>query len=240
MINNEKKYKKKAWFRGLNNLLKIFLSKKEFVYLGQPITEGAIVLSNHVGTGAPLSWTMYNKNLPVRLWGAHEMNEGLISAYKYLSKTYYHQKKGWNLGLARVFCIIAAPLTNMFYKGLNLISTYRDSRFKKTIEESLETLKDGCNVVIFTENSEDGYKDELVGFHKGFLTLAKRALAKGLDCPIFVSYFRRKDKKYVVDAPIMASKLLEEEKDLDVIAQRLCDRCNELGKMELEETKTTK
>ena len=232
MINNEEKYKKKAWFRGLNNFLKIFLRKKEFIYLGEPISERGIVLSNHVGTGAPLSWTMYNKDLPVRLWGTHEMNEGIVSAYKYLADVYYYKKKKWSHFASRLFSIIAAPVANLFYKGLNLISTYRDGRFKKTVRESLETLKDGCNVVIFTEDSEDGYKDELVGFHKGFLTMARRALTEGVDCPVFVAYYRRKDRKYVVDAPVMASKLLE-EKDWDKIAQRLCDRCNELGKMEL-------
>ena len=38
--------------------------------------------------------------------------------------------------LARLFCLLASPLTFLFYKGLNLISTYKDSRLKITLEES--------------------------------------------------------------------------------------------------------
>ena len=43
--------------------------------------------------------------------------------YKYQTRVYYHEKKHWNLHLARLFCLLASPLTNLFYKGLNLIST---------------------------------------------------------------------------------------------------------------------
>ena len=67
---------------------------------------------------------------------------------------------------------IASPLTNLFYKGLNLISIYHDGRLRKTIEESITAIKDnGENIVIFPEDSGEGYSDELKGFYAGFVLL---------------------------------------------------------------------
>ena len=123
---------RKKWFRGLKKFMRLFIKPSKFVYLGGPIQDGSIVLSNHVGTTAPLAFELYG-NLPFRFWGASEMNSGLIALYKYQTRVYYHEKKHWNLHLARLFCLLASPLTNMFYKGLRLISTYRDARFRKTL-----------------------------------------------------------------------------------------------------------
>ena len=128
------KKKRKWWFKVLKKIMKIRYKKPTFVYLGEEVSTGSIILSNHEGTDAPMSLEIYTK-MPIRMWGAHEMNSGLIKMYKYQTRVYYHEKKHWNLHLARLFCLIASPLTNLFYKGLNLISTYKDARFRKTLKE---------------------------------------------------------------------------------------------------------
>lgn len=78
-----------------------------------------------------------------------------------MTKDYYHEILGWNIHLARLFCLIASPLTYLFYKGLRLVSTYKDYRFRQSIDESIELIKKDKNIVIFPENSENGYLDEL-------------------------------------------------------------------------------
>jgi len=228
---------RKPWFRFVKKIMRLFIKPTEFVYLGDKITEPTIILSNHVGTTAPLAWELYG-NLPFRFWGAHEMNSGLIKLYKYQTRVYYHEKKHWNLHLARLFCLIASPLTNMFYKGINLISTYQDIHFRHTISESIETLDSGKSVIIFPEISDKGYLDVLEGFHQGFTMLGSILLRKGKDIPITVAYFRKNEKRYVVDKPIMLSDLFKEGVSREDIAKRLCDRCNELGQMDLENKKS--
>ena len=94
--------------------MKCRYKQPKFVYLGEEISTGGVILSNHEGTDAPMSLEIYC-NKPLRMWGAHEMNSGLIKMYKYQTRVYYHEKKGWNLHLARLFCVIASPLTNLFY-----------------------------------------------------------------------------------------------------------------------------
>lgn len=223
---------RKPWFRVIKKIMRWFIKPTEFIYLDKKIDAPTIVLSNHVGTSAPLAWELYG-NLPFRFWGASEMNSGLIQMYKYQSRVFYHEKKHWNLHLARLFCLIASPLTNMFYKGINLISTYRDIRFKKTVSDSITALESGQSIIIFPEVSDKGYLDVLEGFHEGFTVLGSILLKKGMDMPITVAYYRKKEKKYVVDRPIMLSELFREGVSRAEIAKALCDRCNELGSMDL-------
>lgn len=222
--------KRKWWFRLLKKLMKSRYKRPTFVYLGEKIGNGGIILSNHEGTDAPMSLEMYCDK-PVRMWGAHEMNSGLIKMYKYQTRVYYHEKKHWNLHLARLFCLLASPLTNLFYKGLNLISTYRDGRFIKTLHESIDALKNGENVVIFPEDSSKGYLEELEGFYKGFTALCELCQKRGMNVSIYVTYFKKKDRIYVVDAPVSYAELTKNGESKDQVADRLLKRCNELGKM---------
>lgn len=234
------KPRRKAWFRFLKKIMRIFIKKTDFVYLGEEICDGSIILSNHVGTAAPLAWELYG-NVNFRFWGAHEMNSGLRSLYRYQTRVFYHEKKHWNLYLARLFCLIASPLTVLFYKGLNLISIYSDVRFTKTLRESVSTLENKESIVIFPEDSTKGYLDVLDGFHAGFTLLAERCLKKGMDVPIYVAYYQKESKTYLVDKPVMLSELFAHGGDRFAIAKELCERCNALGQMDasaVEEEKT--
>lgn len=224
------KKKRKIWFRVLKNIMKMRYKRPAFVYLGEKFEYGSVILSNHEGTDAPMSLEIYNPH-PTRMWGAHEMNSGLRAMYKYQTRVYYHEKKHWNLHLARLFCLLASPLTFLFYKGLNLISTYQDARLKKTINESIEALKKGESIVIYPEHSDKGYLAQLEGFHNGFILLCEVALKKGLDLPIYVTYYRKSDKVYVIDKPVLYS-VISQGKTKDEVAQVLLNRCNQLGKME--------
>jgi hypothetical protein len=234
VIPSKPKDKRRLYFRILKKMMKCRYKEPRFVYLGEKITNGGLILSNHEGTDAPMSFEIYH-DAPVRMWGAHEMNSGVIPMYKYQSRVYFHEKKHWNLHLARLFCIIASPLTNLFYSGLELISTYRDARFVKTVRESMDAILAGDNIVVYPEDSTKGYLAELEGFHEGFVMFAEICHKRGLDLDIFVSYFRKGDLVYIIDAPIKYSKLLSKYGDRKQIAKHLCERCNELGKMQFDE-----
>ena len=223
--------KRKWWFRFMKKLMLGRYKEPKFIYLGEKFDKSSIILSNHEGTDAPMSWELYCDK-PIRMWGASEMNSGVVQMYKYQTKVYYHEKKHWNLFLARVFCLLASPLTNLFYKGLNLISTYRDGRFLKTLRESIAALKEGDNIIIYPEDSTNGYLAELEGFHQGFVALAELCHKKGMDTPIFVTYFRKSDLTYIIDKPVYYKDLAANGATKADIAKKLLDRCNELGKMQ--------
>ena len=220
----------KTWFRVLKFIMSGRYPRPTFVYLGEKMEGKSIILSNHEGTDAPMALEMYC-DTPFRMWGAGEMNSGVIKLYKYQTKVYYHEKKHWNLHLARLFCLLASPLTNLFYKGLNLISTYRDGRFLNTLRESVKTIQGGESIVIFPEDSKNGYLEELEGFHPGFVALAELCKKKGMDLKIYVTYYRKKDRVYIVDKPIFYSELIKNGESREEVVAKLLARCNELGKM---------
>jgi hypothetical protein len=228
---------RKLWFRIFKTILKIRYRKPNFIYLGDKPTSQSIILSNHIGARVPLTLELY-ADFPIRFWGTHEMNTGLRNMYRYQTKTYYHGKKGWNIHLARLFCLLASPLTNIFYKGLRLISTYQDYRLRATIQESLEVIQNGGNIVVFPEDSSEGYLDEMKSFYAGFALLAERALKLGIDMPIYVSYLRPKDNTYVYEKPILYSELKKQIPDKHDMAKYLLDKANSLGKVKLKELKS--
>ncbi len=234
MKKHTKAKKRKLYFRALKSLMRIKYKEPRFVFLGEPLESGAIVLSNHEGTDAPMALEIYY-DAPMRMWGAHEMNSGLAELYKYQTKVYYHEKKHWNLTLARLFCLLASPLTWLFYSGFDLISSYRDARLVKTVRDSIASLVQGDNIVIFPENSANGYLAELEGFHAGFAILARQCLKKGIDAPVYVCYYRKSDRTYIFDKPVYCSELFKDASDSAAVAERLCLRCNELGRLSFEE-----
>ena len=65
--------KRKWWFRFMKKLMLGRYKKPEFRYLGKEISTGAVILSNHEGTDAPMSLELY-LDKPIRMWGAGEMN----------------------------------------------------------------------------------------------------------------------------------------------------------------------
>jgi len=223
------KAKKPLLFRMFKNtILKIFIKKPKFIYLGDKIEDGSIIVSNHVGTAVPLKLECYFKQ-PFRFWGAHQMNQNLFKVYGYQSKVYYHQKKHWNLFAARMFCLIAAPLTWCFYRGLRLISTYTDTRFRRTLEESIDTIKHGQSVVIFPEDSSNGYLDEVQSFYSGFVMLARILYKQGIDASIHAMYYNKYEKTFVIDKAIKYSEFVNSGLSQDEIAKKLCDRTNEIA-----------
>lgn len=219
-------------FEFYKSIIKVGIKKSEFIYLGEKPDGAAIILSNHVGTSAPLAWELY-EDIAYRFWGAWEMNSKLSDLYRYQTNVYYHEKKHWNIYLARVFCLLASPLTWMFYRGLNLISTYHDMRFRKTISESIDTLKENKAVIIFPEISDKGYLDVLEGFHPGFTMLMKVTKRQGLDVPVYVSYYKKSERKYIVGKPVMLSELLSRGLSNEELCAHLCDECNKLGQLDL-------
>ena len=96
----------------------------------------------------------------------------------------------------------------------------------------MAALKNGENIVIFPEDASKGYLAELEGFFQGFVMLAEVCYRRGMDVPIYVTYFKKNELIYMVDAPVLYSELAKNGATRAEIAKRLLDRCNELGKMD--------
>lgn len=224
-------YSRKKWFLNVQKIVRLFIKKPEYIYLGQRPAARSIILTNHEGASVPLTMEMY-AGLPARFWGTFEMNKDFKTAYKYQTVRYYHGKKHWNIWLARLFCLLATPLTRLFYIGLELISTYPDVRFKNTLTQSIHALKKNHALVIFPENSDNGYHKVLTEFRLGVVMLLEHCQRHGLDVPVYVAYYQKKTRQHVFDVPTTVGALLGLGLAREELARKLCDRCNELGRME--------
>ena len=94
-------------------------------------------------------------------------------------------------------------------------------------------INKGHNLVIYPEISDKGYLKELEGFHEGFDLLFDYCLKNNVDAPVFVSYYQVESKTYIFDKPIKISQLKEMNLSRKELANYLCNRCNELGKIDL-------
>ena len=228
--------KRSWWFRGYKGFIRLFKKKPTFKYLGEPFKPGSLILSNHEGTSAPLAFELF-VNEPFTFWGAYQMNGSLASLYKYQTKDYYHGKKHWPLWAARLFCLLASPLTWIFYRGIKLIPIYPGAKLRTTLNLSIDAIKNGKSIIIYPEDSSEGYLQVLKGFHAGFVLLCEQCLKQGIDLPIHVSYLNKKDKIYVIDKAISYSSLKEKYSSKEEIAQALCNRMNEIAKFAQPEEK---
>lgn len=221
-------YKRNWAFRCLKSIVRVFSRRPKYVFLGDEFVDNAIYLSNHVGVKAPFTFELFFPK-EFRFWGTFEMNSSFKERFHYLDKIYFHQKKHIPRVFSFLISIIATPVMTIAYKGLNLISTYPDGRLIQTLRTSLKVLKDDKkSIIIFPENSSDGYHDELKEFFSGFYTLGSICYDRGLDIPIYLMYYKKKERTYIVDKPVMFSTLKASGLDKKVIAENFKNRANEL------------
>lgn len=227
--NMKKKKNRGRFFEAFKCFMRIFKRKPEFVFLGEEFVPSAIYLSNHVGATGPLTLELYFP-FENRFWGTHEMNGTMKERYIYLSHTYFHQKKHLPLWFSKFIAIFATPFMTLFYKGIRLISTYSDGRMIITVKQSLKVIKeDKESIIIFPEDSSKGYFDILKAFHPGFYAFAKKCYKDGYDLPIYLMYYQRLNKRFIVDKPIMFSKLESINKNMYEVAELYKNRANQLA-----------
>ncbi|MBQ4053513.1 MAG: hypothetical protein IJD33_04155, partial [Clostridia bacterium] len=107
--------------------------------------------------------------------------------------------------------------------------TYQDGRFATTLRNSVEVLDADMSVMIYPENSNEGYKDVLTEFFPGFVMLAEKYYRqKGEDVPVYPVYYSIKKRIMVIGKPLYVQDMVKEGLDRYQIAQRYCDAVNQL------------
>ena len=217
-----KPYKKKRpFFSFVKRILRLFYKKPKIVHLGKEIEQPSIVLSNHVSLKGPVINELY---LPVRTvkWGAGEMLGNYKSRFKYMRDVFYIQKRGFNKARATFRAMFGAIFSKFFYRGMNLIGTWQDSRMFTAVSTSVEVLMDGTSVLIFPENSDEGYKDVLTQFHAGFVTLALSYYKRtNTDVPVYPVYYHNKKRILMIGEPQSVQDYMAQGLNREQIAEEL-------------------
>lgn len=234
-----KKYQnRKPLWKGIKVFLRLCTRTPKFIFLGEKkeFEDRSLYISNHVGLYGPFGLELYFPKL-FKFWGIYLMAEGFWNRFNYLYKIHFHKINRVPKIFSFLVTLIAAPLMSLFYWGMQVIPTYPDTRLIKTYKLSLKALERNESIVIFPEDSNNGYNDQLSFYFSGFFVLAKKALSKGMDLLIYNIYYKRKQNTYIVDEPIKFSELLKITPDKNSMAEYIKNRANELGKIKVNKGK---
>ena len=227
IFNLEENRKRKS-FKAVRFVNRIITCRPKIRFLKEQFpNEPIVLLSNHVGKKAPSKIELFYPR-DYRMWGTHEMTEGCYGVRQYLRTTYFYEKKHFPKWIARLLGTILAPFVNAYYRGMKLIPTYDDFRFMMSIKLSLDAIDKGLDIIIYPEDSSEGYKDNLEHFFSGFAALLETLYKKGRDIPVFVTYFQRKTNTFVISEMMMYLDLKKQYEDKNALAEALKNKMNSL------------
>ena len=149
--------------------------------------------------------------------------------YRYLRDVYFIQKRHKSKFSAKILAFFEAIFSPMFYKGLRVLPSYNDTRFLTTLRKSMQVLENDTSVIIYPEDSSNGYHEILTGFYAGFVELARYYLRKhGEDVPIYPVYYHAKKRVMVIGEPQYISDYLSKGLNRKQIAKEFCNKVNSL------------
>lgn len=196
--------------------------------MGEPLEDKCIYLANHANKMGPVNYEVFFPLYTVK-WGAHQMLGRYSERRAYLRDVLYTQKNGMRKGKAAFKAFFEAYFSKFFYKGMKFLPTYPDMRLIKTVKKSVEVLDDNTALMIFPEDSNAGYKDEMTNFFSGFVLVAESYFKKhGEDVPVRPVYMHKKKKLIAVGESVRLSELSAKGLDRNGVAEYMKVRVNEL------------
>ena len=212
------KRKQPVW-KVIKFILRPFFYVKNVEFLGEEFPSRCIIVSNHNNKKGPI---VYEFSLPVfhATWGAYPMLGTIKMRFHYLRDIFYMQKNGVKKWKATLRAGFESIFSIFGYKGIKVIPSYPDARFRKTLHYSMQCLENDIAVSVYPEDSDQGYFDEMTRFFPGFVMLSDMYFKKtGEDLPVFPAYYGRKKKKIVVGKPLYVQDLVKQGKSREEIAE---------------------
>ncbi|MBQ8446200.1 MAG: hypothetical protein IJX31_00305 [Clostridia bacterium] len=232
-VKKEKEFKvpsrKKPIYKVVQLFLRLLYKKPQIINLAGELADKSIVVANHSAKSGPPALDMYYPKFTTK-WGAHEMLGNYSSRKAYLRDILYIKKCGKKPGFATSFKAgFMAFFSLRIYRGMRIMPTYQDGRFATTLRNSVKVLDANMSVMIYPENSNEGYQDVLTEFFPGFVMLAEKYYRqKGEDVPVYPVYYSIKKRIMVIGKPLYVQDMVKEGLDRYQIAQRYCDAVNQL------------
>lgn len=220
--------KRKPFFTCIKAFLRLIRPKTEVLDLNEGKATPGIFLSNHSATSGPLMVELYLPYL-YHPWGTYQMNGNIKERFQYLYHIFFRQKKHMKKVPAFVLACLLCTVSKAFYRGMGLISTYPDMRLTQTVEQSISFLADNVSIVIYPEDSSEGYKEKIETFFGGFLLLSQMYYARyGVDLPIYSMYYSNDRHKMVISQPEYVRDLLANGMTKEQICDYFRDKTNAL------------
>ena len=193
--------RKQPIFKFFSKILFRPIYKVKFESMIKDLPDKAIIPSIHAAKRGPMSICMSYPKFSV-IWGHHGMLGGYRERFSYLRNVLYIQKMHKNKFIATVKATYEAIFSIWAYRGMKVIGTYTDMRLTQTIHNSMRVLDENASVIIFPEDSSEGYFDEIRSAFAGFVLLSTMYYrTRGEDLPLIPMYISNTKKRLIVGKP---------------------------------------
>lgn len=194
----------------------------------EKLPDKAIIVSVHAAKNGPLAFSVSYPKFAVT-WGHHAMLGSYKERFNYLRNVLYIQKMHKNKFIATLKALYEAVFSIYVYKGIKVIGTYTDMRLLTTVRNSVDVLNSNASVVIYPEDSSEGYFDELRSVFPGFSILSEIYYKKhGEDVPIIPAYISTSKKRLIIGKPRYLREMQLSGMDKTAISDTIRDDINDL------------
>lgn len=192
----------------------------------EKIDEPCIIISNHIGASGPAQFGFYYP-YQHKIWANGLFFVNLKTTFENLYY-FFRVKKKKSKVASFLIALIGAPWFHLDIKISQVIPVYEDARFYITINQSIEEIESGGAVILFPEESMEGYQDEMKVLRPGFIYLLEFLKQKGLDTPVIPTFINKKKKIINVGDKIFLKDLKEKNMSQEEMLNYFADRMNEL------------
>ena len=212
----------------IKGLVRIFYRKMKVVGLENLPEKNAIIVGNHTQMNGPICGELF---MPENCytWCAGEMMH-LKEVPAYAFSDFWSQKPKCLQPFYRFLSYLIAPLAACIFTNARTIAVYRDMRIMSTFKETLKTIENGRNVLIFPEKDEK-YNNILYTFQENFIDVAKLYYKKtGISLTFVPMYIAPKLNSMYIGKGIRFESINKIEEERKRISDYLSDEITKIAR----------
>ena len=210
-------------------IIKLFKKQPKIYNMNDEKLEQGIIISNHSAASGPLTLSLY---FPVFFipWGTYEMTGKYKERWNYLYHIFYQQKLGYSKFKSFIIATLFAVISKILYNSMQLVPTYPNVNFRKTIELSKAHLNKGNNILIFPEDSNTGYHEHLIKYNNGFAYLSESYYKDtNINLPIYPIYYHKILNAMIIGEAVDIKNLRDNKMSRDEISNYFKDLTNKIN-----------
>lgn len=200
-------------------LVRCFYKKRVFEGMENLPDEPCIIIANHAQYHGPVTGQLYYPRKKL-IWSTGEMVD-IKEVADYTFTDFWSTKPKYIRWIYRLASYIIAPLCVYYFSRADTISVYKDARLRNTFKDTMDSLNEGNDVLIFPEG-RNSYNHVVNDFQNKFVDVAVLYNKKYKKNVIFVPmYLAAKMKKCVFGKPIEYDPNIKIDEQRDIICTHL-------------------
>lgn len=203
-------------FKVIKALVKLFFPQMEVVGRENLPGDPCIIVANHTQMNGPIASELYFPG-DHYIWCAGQMMH-LKDVPAYAFQDFWSQKPRWTHPFYKILSYLIAPLSVCVFNNAHTIGVYHDTRIISTFKNTINTLCEGANVVIFPEHDVK-HNHIVYDFQDKFIDIARLYHKKtGKELAFVPMYIAPKLRQMHIGTPIR----FQADEPMDIQRRRIC------------------